>query len=80
MSTALTFVEKKLLESPVIADGTVHYTTSTTTGFRGRKITTITAASGLVGMINWREKTFVINGVQRKWDDLKRHSAGILHS
>ncbi|KAJ6575581.1 hypothetical protein DFH09DRAFT_1150646 [Mycena vulgaris] len=81
MSAALTFADKKLLASPIIrADGAVHYTTSTTSGFVRRKITTIMAASGLVGMIDWREKTFAINGVQRKWDELKSRSGGIFSS
>ncbi|KAF7328172.1 hypothetical protein MVEN_02574800 [Mycena venus] len=82
MATALTFVDKKLLETPVVGpEGAVYYTTTTTNGhFRGRKITTITAASGLVGFINWRENIFIINGVQRKWDDLKSRSNGIFSS
>ncbi|KAJ7450219.1 hypothetical protein FB451DRAFT_1566702 [Mycena latifolia] len=81
MSLALTFGDKKLLDSPILGpDGAVCYTTSTTHGFRGRKITTIMTASGLVGIINWREKTFTLNGVQRKWDDLKSRSNGIFSS
>ncbi|KAF8188919.1 hypothetical protein K438DRAFT_1936231 [Mycena galopus ATCC 62051] len=79
MSLALTFVDKKLSDTPVVdAEGAVHYTTSSTRGFGGRKITTVTAASGLVGLINWREKAFVINGTHRKWDDLRSRSGGIL--
>ncbi|KAJ6584331.1 hypothetical protein B0H19DRAFT_385046 [Mycena capillaripes] len=70
--TTLTFVDKKLVDSPLVGpDGAVYYTTTTTHGFRGRKITTIMAGSGLVGAINWRDKTFTINGVQRKWSDLR---------
>lgn len=81
MSLALTFVDQNLLDSPLVGgEGAVHYTTSTTSGFRGRKVTTIMAASGLVGVINWREKKFVINGVQREWDDLKSRSGGIFSS
>ncbi|KAJ7458525.1 hypothetical protein FB451DRAFT_1406286 [Mycena latifolia] len=64
MSLALTFGDKKLLDSPILGpDGAVCYTTSTTHGFRGRKITTIMAASGL-----------------RKWDELKSRSNGIFSS
>jgi hypothetical protein len=82
MATALTFVDKKLLTTPVVGpEGAVYYTTTTTTGhFRGRKITTTAAASGLVGFINWREKAFVINSVQQKWNDLKSRSNGIFSS
>ncbi|KAJ7131890.1 hypothetical protein C8R43DRAFT_1024132 [Mycena crocata] len=81
MSIPLTFVDKKLLKTPIVGpEGAVHYTTSTTSGFRGRKVTTIMAASGLVGVINWREKMFIINGVQREWDDLKSRSGGIFSS
>ncbi|KAJ7676184.1 hypothetical protein B0H17DRAFT_1238342 [Mycena rosella] len=81
MSIALTFGDKQLLQSPVVGpDGAVHYTTSTTRGFRGRKVTTIMATSGAVGTINWREKSFVINGVQRGWGDLKSRSEGIFSS
>jgi hypothetical protein len=70
--TTLTFVDKKLVDSSLVGpNGAVYYTTTTTHGFRGRKITTIMAGSGLVGAINWREKTFIINGVQRKWSDLR---------
>ncbi|KAJ7458148.1 hypothetical protein FB451DRAFT_1372328 [Mycena latifolia] len=81
MSITLTFSDKELLASPVMGpDGAVRYTTSTTQGFLGRKITTIMAASGLVGIINWREKTFMLNGVERKWDELKSRSDGIFSS
>ncbi|KAF8183463.1 hypothetical protein K438DRAFT_1679159 [Mycena galopus ATCC 62051] len=81
MSAALTFTHEDLLNSSVNApDGAVYYTTITTKGLRGRKITTVTAASGLVGTINWREKSFVINGVERVQEDLKERSAGIFSS
>lgn len=81
MSIALTFIDKDLLKSTLVgAEGAVQYTTSTTSGFRGRKVTTITAASGLVGTINWRAKTFDINGVERGWHDLKSKSGGIFSS
>ncbi|KAJ7784924.1 hypothetical protein DFH07DRAFT_907605 [Mycena maculata] len=81
MSIALTFTARDLLNSTVVgAEGGVHYNTMTTKGIMGRKVTTINAASGLVGMINWREKEFVINGVQRKWDDIKARSGGLFSS
>ncbi|KAJ7129910.1 hypothetical protein C8R43DRAFT_1026191 [Mycena crocata] len=79
MSTTLTFTDKNILQAALVsADGAVHYTTSTTSGFLGRKVTTIMGTSGVVGVINWREDLFIINGVQRKWDDLKTRSNGIL--
>ncbi|KAJ7784865.1 hypothetical protein DFH07DRAFT_947935 [Mycena maculata] len=89
MSIALTFVDKDLLKSALVGpDGAVHYTTNTTSGvlgdtnrgFLGRKETTITAANGLVGLIDWREKRFVINGVWRGVHGLRSRSGGIFSS
>ncbi|KAJ7141606.1 hypothetical protein C8R46DRAFT_1361199 [Mycena filopes] len=81
MALALTFLDRKLIDTAVAApDGAVYYTTTSTHGFRGRKITTITAGSGLVGSINWRDDLFVINGVAKKWDQLKSRSGGFLSS
>lgn len=78
MSVALTFTDKKIIDTALVdPTGAVHYTTSTTSGLMGRKMTTISAASGLVGFINWREKVFVINGVRQSWEDLKHRSNGI---
>ncbi|KAJ7205694.1 hypothetical protein B0H12DRAFT_1160153 [Mycena haematopus] len=72
MSIAFTFADKTLLDTNVIAPGgTVQYAITTTNGFFGRKATTIVAASGVPGLIDWRKKAFVINGVQKKWNDLK---------
>lgn len=72
MSIPLTFADKRLVETVLVGpDGGVHYTTTSTRGFGGRKLTTITAASGLTGFINWREKALVLNGVQRGWDMLR---------
>ncbi|KAJ7056435.1 hypothetical protein C8F01DRAFT_369925 [Mycena amicta] len=74
----LTFSNKKLVDSSLIGeDGGVYYTTSSTKGaIRGRKVTTIRAASGLVGMIDWRKKVFVINGVEKRFGDVR--SGGFL--
>ncbi|KAJ7843329.1 hypothetical protein B0H14DRAFT_3456245 [Mycena olivaceomarginata] len=67
---SLIFTQKNLLESTLInSSGTLHYTTATTTGLRGRKVTTITGASA-VGEINWREKTFAIGDMRHGWDTL----------
>ncbi|KAJ7035912.1 hypothetical protein C8F04DRAFT_1233415 [Mycena alexandri] len=75
MTLAITFVDRKLVDSSVIGpDGGVRYTTGSTDGSRGLKLTTIAATSGLVGSINWREELFVINGVEKKWDELKSQS------
>ncbi|KAJ7336800.1 hypothetical protein DFH08DRAFT_939129 [Mycena albidolilacea] len=61
MSLALTFADKRLLRTSLVGpDGGVHYTTTTTHGWRGRK----------------HKKVFEINGVQRKWDELKSRSNG----
>ncbi|KAJ7748386.1 hypothetical protein B0H16DRAFT_1725571 [Mycena metata] len=77
----LTFVDRKLIDTPVVGpDGAVFYTLTSTHGFRGRKVTTIMAASGLVGIINWREDHFIINGVERKWDQIRARSGGIFSS
>ncbi|KAJ7762141.1 hypothetical protein B0H16DRAFT_1529811 [Mycena metata] len=81
MALALTFMDRKLTDSVVVCpDGGLYYTLSTTHGFRGRKITTITAASGLVGIINWREDVFVLNGVEKKWNQIRARSGGIFSS
>ncbi|KAJ7657209.1 hypothetical protein DFH06DRAFT_1328034 [Mycena polygramma] len=81
MSLPLTFLDKKLITSALVGpDGATHYTFNSTKGFLGRKVTTINAASGLVGCINWREKTFNINGVQQEWKHIKSRSAGIFSS
>ncbi|KAJ7895179.1 hypothetical protein B0H14DRAFT_2681537 [Mycena olivaceomarginata] len=65
MSTAFTFANKDILKSALVSpDGAEHYATSTTSGFRGRKVTTVSAASGLVGSIDWRGKLFSINGLE----------------
>lgn len=60
----------ELLDSALVgADGAVHYRVSTTQGFFRRKVTTMLAASGVVGVINWREKLFIIDDVERTWDE-----------
>ncbi|KAJ7219889.1 hypothetical protein B0H12DRAFT_313907 [Mycena haematopus] len=80
MSIALTFADKNLLDTTVVApDGTVQYTTTTTNGLLGRKTTIIVAASGVAGSIDWRQKFFVIDGVQKTWNHLKSR-AGVFSS
>jgi hypothetical protein len=70
-SPSLIFTQKNLLESTVVdSSGALHYTTTTTTGLRGRKVTTITGANA-VGEINWRDQTFAIGDVCRGWDALR---------
>ncbi|KAJ7437218.1 hypothetical protein B0H11DRAFT_2108187 [Mycena galericulata] len=82
MSIPLTFVDKDIIKTPVVGpDGAVHYTIVTTTGMmHRRKETTVTAASGLVGVLNWRDHTFNINGFQRDIDSLKARTGGIFTS
>ncbi|KAJ7055513.1 hypothetical protein C8F01DRAFT_1158487 [Mycena amicta] len=70
MALLLTFTASKLLESSLIgSDGVIHYSIKTTRGLRGRKVTTATSSTGsrVVGSINWRERTFTIEGVQQAW-------------
>ncbi|KAJ7762152.1 hypothetical protein B0H16DRAFT_1719193 [Mycena metata] len=82
MALPLTFMDRELIHSVVVGpDGGVCYTLSSTSGaFRGRKITTITAASGFVGIINWRRHLFVLNGVEQKWDHVRVKLGGIFSS
>ncbi|KAJ7437220.1 hypothetical protein B0H11DRAFT_631636 [Mycena galericulata] len=81
MSIPLTFVDKDIIRTPVAGpDGAVHYTITTTKGMLGRKVTTVTAASGLVGVLNWRDHTFNINGFQRDIDSLRDRTGGIFNS
>ncbi|KAF7367068.1 hypothetical protein MSAN_00966200 [Mycena sanguinolenta] len=73
MSTALTFIDRKILDSPVIGpEGAVHYTTSTTHGFRGRKVTTITAASGLWSWNKVRSRSMGFFNPSYEWNWGKR--------
>ncbi|KAJ7346365.1 hypothetical protein DFH08DRAFT_810200 [Mycena albidolilacea] len=75
-SPSLIFTQKNLLESTLVdSSGALHYTTTTTTGLRGRKVTTITGANA-VGKINWREQTFAIGDVCRGWDALRSRVGG----
>ncbi|KAJ7291917.1 hypothetical protein C8J57DRAFT_1274184 [Mycena rebaudengoi] len=69
MATTLTFESKDLLSSQLVGpDGKAEYTTITTTGKFGRLTkTSLHSATGLFGTINWRQKTFVIGGVEYPW-------------
>ncbi|KAJ7055528.1 hypothetical protein C8F01DRAFT_1158510 [Mycena amicta] len=70
MALLLTFTASKLLESSLTgSDGVTHYSIKTTRGLRGRKVTTATSSAGsrVVGSINWRERTFTIEGVKQAW-------------
>ncbi|KAJ7456103.1 hypothetical protein FB451DRAFT_1277008 [Mycena latifolia] len=82
MATALTFTETSLLASPIAgADGIVHYTTSTTHTAQGRGHTAITSASGgLHAQIDWAGKTFAVDGVCRRWDEVKAGTGWIFSS
>ncbi|KAJ7762257.1 hypothetical protein B0H16DRAFT_1808880 [Mycena metata] len=78
MALPLTFMDRELTDSVVVGpDGGVYYTLSSMSGLRGRKITTITAASGFVGIINGRRHLFVLNGVEQKWDHIRIKFGGI---
>ncbi|KAJ7216077.1 hypothetical protein GGX14DRAFT_696445 [Mycena pura] len=76
-TTPLTFTDKHILDSGVVDPaGMLRYTTGTTRGFVRRKVTNITGANGIVGTIDWREKAFTINGVQRRWDEVMKKLPG----
>ncbi|KAJ7060927.1 hypothetical protein C8F01DRAFT_177465 [Mycena amicta] len=80
MSIAYTFRGQDLLNTNIVGpDNIVYYTTQTTSGFRGRKVTTIQGMNAS-GVIDWRAEHFILNGVERKWDDLKHRSGGIFSS
>lgn len=76
----LTFSTPDLLNATLQGSGT-SYRTKTTIGFRGRKTTSLTVIHGreqfIVGGIDWRERTFVIDG--KTWDlaELKSKAAGL---
>jgi hypothetical protein len=75
MTLALTFENTKdLLNSTLVGDdGALHFTTRTTrVPIRGRKLTTITSASGTTaGAIDWVGKTFILDSMPRKWETLR---------
>ncbi|KAJ7643090.1 hypothetical protein DFH06DRAFT_1333877 [Mycena polygramma] len=71
LSLTLTFTAKDILQSSLVdSSGVQHYTISTTTGLRGRKVTTITAA-GLIAEVDWRKKVFAIGGERFGWDSVR---------
>ncbi|RDB20612.1 hypothetical protein Hypma_012130 [Hypsizygus marmoreus] len=84
----LTFHGKDILDSIIRSeDNTTHYYTSTTTSFRGRKITSIQydpphslSAGYTAGTIDWRTGVFDIGGLQRPISMLKRKSGGLFSS
>ncbi|RDB20789.1 hypothetical protein Hypma_012149 [Hypsizygus marmoreus] len=61
----------------------VSYSTSTTSGFLGRKVTTLTPSASfnayatLGAAINWREETFEVGGRMKKWEDLTHKTGGM---
>nr|GAT50865.1 predicted protein [Mycena chlorophos] len=74
MSTPLTFRERAIENSQLIGlDDVVYYKTSTTTSaFNRPKLTLVQSATdSTVGRIDWRERTFTINGERRPWALLK---------
>ncbi|KAJ7056438.1 hypothetical protein C8F01DRAFT_1121988 [Mycena amicta] len=69
----LTFTDKHVENASLLGpDGATHYTAHTLSGsLHRRQLTTVTVtATGLVGIINWGEKTFEVNGVARSWNDV----------
>lgn len=84
--SSFTFNTHDILNSTLIPDqayDTLFYTTSTTSGFLGRKVTTLVPSTqkdgAFRGVINWKEDTFEIGGTIRKRLDLKRNPGGILN-
>ncbi|RDB20596.1 hypothetical protein Hypma_012121 [Hypsizygus marmoreus] len=77
-----TFASKNMLNSVIQSDTdhTPYYTTHTTSGFRGRKVTTITGpapAQQISGTIHWRTGIFDVGGVQRSTAEVKRKLGGL---
>ncbi|KAJ6498357.1 hypothetical protein C8R47DRAFT_1259821 [Mycena vitilis] len=67
----LTFTEKTILQSSLVdSSGVQHYTIATTTGLRGREVTTITAA-GHIGEIGWAKEEFEIGSDHFGWDSVR---------
>lgn len=69
------------------AYGSYYFTTQTDSGFRGLKTTFLKPATNstvhtplIGGSINWREKTFEIGGVVKKWKTLKHRVGNIFRT
>lgn len=61
------------------------YRIDTTTGFRGRKTTTLvptgrSSSHRIPAAIHWRERTFEMGGVKHDWSTLKHNTGGIFSS
>lgn len=76
-TTSLAFTQDNFLNSSLhpLVHSSPAYTTTTTSGFRGRKVTALKINGFLystaIGAINWREKKFEIRGTKKSWSDLK---------
>ncbi|KAG5641834.1 hypothetical protein DXG03_004137 [Asterophora parasitica] len=74
------FSSVDLLNATLSHSGNISYRTKTSTGFLGRKATSLTLIEGtkqrVVGGIDWREKTLVIEGKTWALFDLKSRTAG----
>ncbi|KAJ7275864.1 hypothetical protein C8J57DRAFT_1505167 [Mycena rebaudengoi] len=81
MALALTFGDADLANSPLVGeDGSVHYTITTVGGCLGRRVTTICSSRGLEGTIDWRQRTFNVDGLSRPWDTLKSRTSNSMFS
>ena len=70
-----TFADESELNSRLITKDTNSnsFTTSTTFGVTGLKVTTLTSKSpsGVVGRIDWRNRTFEVEGVTKTLDQVR---------
>ncbi|KAL1743716.1 hypothetical protein HDZ31DRAFT_64789 [Schizophyllum fasciatum] len=77
MPSSLTFSSKDILNSLVIMDnGSTAFTTHSTKGFRGRKVTSLTGGGAERAVINWRQRTITIGKQSKSLDFLKRPARG----
>ncbi|RDB20656.1 hypothetical protein Hypma_012180 [Hypsizygus marmoreus] len=79
----LTFSTPDLLDATIQSAGSRSYRTKTSTGFRGRKATSLAIINGkeqqVVGGIDWREKELVVEGKSWELSELKSKVPGPSH-
>jgi hypothetical protein len=85
--SSLTFSSIDIINATLVPSSQLHddspitYRTKSIIGFRGRKTTTLSVVDGeaekVVGGIDWRDKTFVINGKEWQLSVLKSKPTGL---